>query len=80
MALKEAFLDLHGIACAKNASIAAHLENSGGSNQWNLSFAKASNDREVDAFALLFKVLYSVRVKWRRQALMGPLQKRVVHC
>jgi hypothetical protein len=32
-ALKEAFLDLYGIACAKDAFVAVHLELSGGSNQ-----------------------------------------------
>ena len=32
-ALKVAFLDLYGIACANNASIATHLGFSDGSNQ-----------------------------------------------
>jgi hypothetical protein len=31
MSLKETFLDLFGIACAKNASVAAHVKLSGGS-------------------------------------------------
>jgi hypothetical protein len=34
------FSDLYGIACAKDASIAAYLELSGGSNKWNVSFAR----------------------------------------
>jgi len=42
--VKEAFHDLYGIACAKNASVVAHLELSGGSNQWNVSFARAAHD------------------------------------
>jgi hypothetical protein len=32
MALKEAFPNLYGSACAKDASVVAHLEFSGGSN------------------------------------------------
>jgi hypothetical protein len=63
MALKEAFPDLYGIACAKDASVAAHLEILGGSNQWNVSFARAAHDWEVDVFASFFRVLYSVRVR-----------------
>jgi hypothetical protein len=31
--LKEAFLDLFGIACTKDVSVVAHLEFYGGSNQ-----------------------------------------------
>jgi hypothetical protein len=44
MALKEAFLNLFGIACAKDASVAAHLELSSDSNKWNMSFARAARD------------------------------------
>lgn len=39
--LKEAFSDLYGFACTKDAYVAAHLELSSGSNQWTLSFARA---------------------------------------
>jgi hypothetical protein len=38
MAFKEAFWVLYGIACANNASVAAHLEHSSGSIQSNVSF------------------------------------------
>jgi len=37
MALTDAFLVLFGIACANDASCAAHMEFFGGSIQWNLS-------------------------------------------
>jgi len=40
LTLKEAFPDLDGIACAKDALVAAQLEISGVSNQWNASFAR----------------------------------------
>jgi hypothetical protein len=42
--LKEAFLDLFGIACTKDASVAAHLERFGGFNKWNVSFVRAAHD------------------------------------
>jgi hypothetical protein len=40
---KQDFLILYGIACAKKASVAVQLEISGGSNQWNVSFARAAH-------------------------------------
>jgi hypothetical protein len=36
------------------------LELSSGSNQWNVRFARAAYDWEVDIFALFFSFLYSV--------------------
>ena len=63
MALKEAFIDLFGIVCAKDAFVTSHLELSGGSTQWNASFVRAAHDWEVDAFASFFKVLYLARVR-----------------
>lgn len=42
--LKEAFPDLYGVACAKDASIAAYLELSSGSSQWNVSCARVAYD------------------------------------
>jgi hypothetical protein len=63
MALKEAFPDLYDIACAKDASVATHLELFGGSNKWNIRFTRAAHDWEVDVIASFFRVLYSVRVK-----------------
>jgi hypothetical protein len=75
MALKEAFPNLYGIACAKNASVATYLELFGGSNQWNVSFARAVYDWEVDIFASFFRVLYSVRVSWKGE---DKLLERVV--
>jgi hypothetical protein len=54
--LKEAFLDLFGIAYAKDAFVAAHLEFYSGSNQWNVNFAKAAHNWEVDVFASFFKM------------------------
>ena len=35
-ALKEVFLDLYGIACVNDASVAAHLESFGDFDQWNI--------------------------------------------
>jgi hypothetical protein len=58
--LKEAFPDLYGIACPKDASLAAHLEFFGGSNQWNVSFAGGAHNWEVDIFSSFFSLLYSV--------------------
>jgi len=63
MAIKEAFPNLYGIACTNDAFISAHLELSGGSNQWNIIFARTAHYWGVDVFALIFKVLYSVRVR-----------------
>jgi hypothetical protein len=63
VALKVAFPVLYGLACAKDASIAANLEFLGGSNQWNVSFARAAHDWEVDVFASFFQVLHSVTVR-----------------
>jgi hypothetical protein len=63
MALKKAFPKLYGTACAKAASIEPHLEISGDSNQWNVSFARTAHHWEVGAFASFFRVLYSVRVR-----------------
>lgn len=59
-ALQEAFPILFGIACVKDASIAAHLKLSGGYNQWNVSFVKATHYWEVDVFASFFSLLHSV--------------------
>jgi hypothetical protein len=55
---KEAFPDLFGIACVKDAFVAAHLKLLSGSTQWNISFARAAHDWNVDVFALFFRVLY----------------------
>jgi hypothetical protein len=41
-ALKVAFLVLFGLACTKDASIAANLEFLVGSDPWNVSFARAA--------------------------------------
>jgi hypothetical protein len=57
-ALKEAFSDLYGIACARDASVAAHLEFSGGFNECNISFVRLAHDRAVDVFASFFSLLY----------------------
>jgi hypothetical protein len=57
MVLKEAFPVLYGTACTKDASVAAHLEFAGGTNQWKVSFPGAAHDWEVDVFALFYKVL-----------------------
>jgi hypothetical protein len=35
---------LYGIACAKDAFATAHFEILGGSNKWNISFARAAYD------------------------------------
>jgi hypothetical protein len=57
MALKDAFPVLFGIACANDASVAAHVEFSRGVIQWNVSFARAAHDWLVDAFVSFFRML-----------------------
>jgi hypothetical protein len=42
----------------RDVFVAAHLELSGGSNQWNVSFARAAHDWKVDTFASFFSLLY----------------------
>jgi hypothetical protein len=44
MALKEVFLELYSIACAKDTSVAIHLDLSSGSLQYNVSFSRAAHD------------------------------------
>jgi hypothetical protein len=56
-ALKEAFSNLYGIACARDASVAAHLEFSGGFNECKISFARSAHDWAVDVFAAFFNLL-----------------------
>jgi hypothetical protein len=51
---KGSFSVLYGLACEKDASIAANLEFLGGSNQWNVSFTRTAHDWEVDGFASFF--------------------------
>jgi hypothetical protein len=63
VALKATFPVLYGIARVKDASIADHLELFGGSNRWNVSFARAAQNWVVDIFASFFQVLHSTRVK-----------------
>jgi hypothetical protein len=80
-ALKEAFPYLYCIACAKDASVSTHLEPYVGSNQWNINFAIVVHDQEVNVFALIFNLLYSIRMKRvGKEALVGTFQKRVVRC
>jgi hypothetical protein len=71
--LKEAYPDLFGIACTKDASIPTHLEFYGGSNQWNVSFARTAHDWKMDVFASFFKVLYSNEDKLRWAPKVGCL-------
>jgi hypothetical protein len=63
MTLKVAFPVLYGLACEKDASIAANLEFLGGYNQWNVSFIRVAHDWEVDGFASFFQVLNSSKVR-----------------
>jgi hypothetical protein len=44
MALKKAFLDLFGIACAKDAPVVAHMDLLGGSTQLNMNFVRVAHD------------------------------------
>jgi hypothetical protein len=60
--LKEAFPVLYGIACDKDACVAAHLDFSSGSIQWDVSFSRAAHDWELDIVTSFFSVLYSIRV------------------
>jgi hypothetical protein len=61
--LKEAFPNLYGIVGVKDVSVAAHLKISGGSNQWNVNFAKASSELRGGCHCLILQVLYSTRVR-----------------
>jgi hypothetical protein len=54
ISLKVAFPAQFGIASAKDASVAINLEYFGGSNQWNVSFAREAYDWEVDGLASFF--------------------------
>jgi len=63
MTLNAAFPALFRMAVAKDASIANNLEFLGGSNQWNISFAREAHDWEVDVFASFFQMLHSVIVR-----------------
>jgi len=50
--------------CVKDASIAVHLKLLSGSLKWNISFISVAYDWNEDFFALFFKLLYSLRVRW----------------
>ena len=41
-----------------------HLDLSGGSTQWNVSFARVVHDWEVHVFVSFFKGLHLVKVRW----------------
>jgi hypothetical protein len=41
----------------------AHLEFSGGSTQWNVSFARVAHDWKVDVPIFFFRVLYPARTR-----------------
>jgi hypothetical protein len=63
MTLKEAFPVLYGIACYKDALVAAHLVPGNGSLQWDVSFIRAAHDWEVEVLASFFTLLYFIRVR-----------------
>jgi hypothetical protein len=63
MVLEVAFPILFGIACVKDASVAANLELLGGSNKWNVRFSREAHDWELEVFASFLQVLHSVRVR-----------------
>jgi hypothetical protein len=52
---KVTFLVLYGLACVKDASIVVNLEFLSDSNQWNVNFARAAYNWEVDLFASFSK-------------------------
>jgi hypothetical protein len=64
MAFKNSFLVSLGIACANDTYVATHVEFSGGAIYWNVSFARAAHDWEVDTFTLYFMMLYLVTMRW----------------
>jgi hypothetical protein len=76
MAFKNSFLVSLGIACANDTYVATHVEFSGGAIYWNVSFARAAHDWEVDTFTLYFMN----EMGRERQVVVGPFQKRVVWC
>jgi hypothetical protein len=51
------------VSLAKDASIVAKLEFLGSSNRWNVNFARAMHNWEVDVFASFLQVLHSVRMR-----------------
>jgi hypothetical protein len=55
MTLKDGFPVLFGIACAKDVPVEAHMVNSGGVIQWNMSFARPAQDWEVDVFVSFYR-------------------------
>jgi hypothetical protein len=61
----------------KGAYIPADLEFLGGSNLWNVRFARAVHDWEMDVFASFFKVLHlgSVRRGCEDQLRWAPYQR-----
>jgi hypothetical protein len=67
MPLKEAFPFLYGIACDKNAPVAANLVSESGSIKWDVSFIRAAHDWEVDVLASFFNLLYSISVGRKRE-------------
>jgi hypothetical protein len=76
LALKEAFSILFGIACTKDTFVVAHVEFFGGSIQWNMSFARAAHDWEVDTFTSFFRVLYLVRMRLEWEDKLWSVQSR----
>jgi hypothetical protein len=61
--LKQAFPVLYGIACDKDAFVAAYLDFSSDSLQWDVSFSRVAHDWELDVVASFFSLLYSLRVR-----------------
>jgi hypothetical protein len=62
IALKDAFLVLFGIVHAKDVLVEDHMKFFGVVIQWNVSFARAAQDWELDVFALFYR-LYLVRTR-----------------
>jgi hypothetical protein len=52
MTLKEDFLVLYDIGRDKDVLVAAHLDSTSGSLQWDVSFIRASHDWEVEVLAV----------------------------
>jgi hypothetical protein len=52
---------LYGLSNNKDACVAAHMDFSSGSLQWDVSFLRAAHDWEVDVLVSFYTLLYSFR-------------------
>jgi hypothetical protein len=63
LTLKEVFLGLYNIATVKDASIAANMDFTSGSLQWNVSCIWLVHNWELEVLASFYTLLYSHRMR-----------------